>query len=85
MNEWMSDALCARIPDWGARERDAEARGGDWSELQAVCSGCGVRVECLERGLSLMDGTGETVLYGGCTPDVMRALRRRRMRRGAAA
>lgn len=84
MTEWMTDALCARVPDWGDRERDAEARGGDWAELQAVCGGCAVRAECLEFGLSLMDGTGETVLYGGHTPDELRALRRR-MRRGAAA
>ena len=76
MTDWMTEALCASVPDWAARERDAEARGGDWSELKAVCGGCGVRAECLTHGLSLMDTTGETVLYGGCDPDEMRRLRR---------
>lgn len=55
MTDWMTEALCARVPDWPDRERDAEARGGDWSELQAVCAGCGVRAECLAHGLSLME------------------------------
>ena len=75
--------MCARIPDWSARETAAEARGGDYSEMVAVCQGCGVRAECLAFGLTVMDGTGETVLYGGRTPDELRRMRRN-TRRGAA-
>ena len=81
--EWGAAALCARIPDWPARETAAEARGGDYSEMVAVCAGCAVRAECLEFGLAAMDGTGETALYGGRTPNELRRMRRN-TRRGAA-
>jgi WhiB family transcriptional regulator, redox-sensing transcriptional regulator len=65
---WRLDALCA--------ETDPEAffpeKGGSTREAKRVCSGCAVRVECLESALANDERFG---IWGGLSERERRRLR----------
>jgi len=67
-DEWRQDALCA--------ETDPEAffpeKGGSTREAKRVCSGCSVRVECLESALTNDERFG---IWGGLSERERRRLR----------
>lgn len=75
-DEWRQDALCA--------ETDPEAffpeKGGSTREAKRVCSGCSVRVECLESALTNDERFG---IWGGLSERERRRLRL--MRRDAVS
>ena len=68
--EWRLDALCA--------ETDPEAffpeKGGSTREAKKVCTGCEVRVECLEYALEHDERFG---IWGGLSERERRKLKRR--------
>ena len=69
--EWRLDALCA--------ETDPEAffpeKGGSTREAKRVCTGCAVRVECLEYALTSDERFG---IWGGLSERERRRLRLQR-------
>ena len=73
---WRLDALCA--------ETDPEAffpeKGGSTREAKRVCTGCAVRIECLEYALSNDERFG---IWGGLSERERRRLRL--MRRDAVS
>ncbi|WP_245161058.1 WhiB family transcriptional regulator [Blastococcus sp. CT_GayMR16] len=68
---WRQDALCA--------ETDPEAffpeKGGSTREAKRVCTGCAVRVECLESALTNDERFG---IWGGLSERERRRLRLQR-------
>ena len=68
---WRLDALCA--------ETDPEAffpeKGGSTREAKRVCSGCAVRVECLEAALTNDERFG---IWGGLSERERRRIRLQR-------
>jgi WhiB family transcriptional regulator, redox-sensing transcriptional regulator len=69
--EWRLDALCA--------ETDPEAffpeKGGSTREAKRVCTGCAVRVECLEYALTSDERFG---IWGGLSERERRRVRLQR-------
>ncbi|MCV2489268.1 WhiB family transcriptional regulator [Geodermatophilus sp. YIM 151500] len=74
---WRLEALCA--------ETDPEAffpeKGGSTREAKRVCSGCAVRLECLEYALSNDERFG---IWGGLSERERRQLRQQRRLRLSA-
>lgn len=79
--EWSRDAACigkvGAVDNWHPPDRPAAVRQLAFARAKRVCLDCPVQMDCLRYGISLLELEPVEGMYGGFTPEELRALARR--------
>jgi WhiB family redox-sensing transcriptional regulator len=83
VGDWRESAACAAACAEGRAEPDDwfPVRGADYGPARAICSGCAVKMECLESCLdyeSTAKAKDRSGMYGGLSPQQRARLARQR-------